>query len=191
MAPTEPTASRDKERTRRAILDAAEKLFSEKGSGVSLAEIAGASNVSKSGLLHHFPSRDALALAVAEDVAKRVWDEVYRRIDLADNRPGKFMRAYVRTLTGDSGTAMRVFAPTSLLDGLGHTPGIDDVFARDAEAWREVFAADGLAPGLCMVVRTAAEGLAAIDGSPYLRADELASAREELLALTLSEDSWA
>lgn len=184
MAPADHAVGRDKARTRRAVLDAAETLFSERGSGVSLADIASAAGVSKSGLLHHFPSRDSLALAIAEDVARRVWDEVYRRIDLADNAPGKFTRAYVRTLTGDSEAAMRVFAPTSLLDGLGHSAAVEKVFARDARAWREAFAADGLPLGLSTTIRAAAEGLAAIDGSPYLTAEELALARDELLALT-------
>lgn len=40
MKITERTATRDKERTRRAILDAAERTFSERGANVSLGDIA-------------------------------------------------------------------------------------------------------------------------------------------------------
>ncbi|CEA06877.1 HTH-type transcriptional regulator BetI [Arthrobacter saudimassiliensis] len=187
MSGTEPTGGRDggrdKERTRRGILDAASRLVAEQGGGVSLADVAAAAGISKSGLLHHFPGRDALLLALVEDAAERLWTEVRAHVDLAENRAGKLLRAYVRALTDGGDTVAQVFAPTGLTAAVGRLPGIGEFMERDAKSWREAFAADGIDPARSIVVQHAAEGLAASAGSPYLTADELAAARAHLLEL--------
>ncbi|MFF3317689.1 TetR family transcriptional regulator [Streptomyces sp. NPDC003035] len=67
---------RKKERTRRAISDAAVALFLEKGfDAVSVAEVADAAEVSKPTLFRYFPAKEDLALhrfADHEDEAARV-----------------------------------------------------------------------------------------------------------------------
>ena len=176
--------TRDRERTRSAVLEAAERLLGERGTRVSVAEVAEAAGVSKSGLLHHFPSKDALLVAVAEHGLQTFVDEVTGHVDLAENRPGKVLRAYVRTLCGGSERAMAVFSPNALWAGLMSVPGIEPVVAADAEHWRTLFARDGLPEDRSLVVRHAAEGLAAASAlPPYLDARELAVARDALLAL--------
>ena len=184
MKRTEPAAVRDKERTRRTILEAAERLFSERGANVSLADIAVGAGVTKGGLMHHFPSREALVVGVIEHVLTRVWDEVHAHVDLSENRPGKFTRGYVRALTGDSEYVTRILNPTGLIATLGPSPEVDELYRVDAQRWTVAFAADGLPPARVHAVRYAAEGLAVAVGSPYLTGDELALTRAELLALT-------
>lgn len=176
--------TRDRERTRQAVLEAAERLLAERGTRVSVAEIAADAGVSKSGLLHHFPSKDEMLLAVAAHGLATFKDEVLRHVDLAENRPGKVLRAYVRTLSGGSERAMEVFSPTSHWTGLMAVPGVEAVVAADAEDWRTMFARDGLPEDRTLVVRHAAEGLAAAAAMPpYLDARELAVTRDALLAL--------
>lgn len=176
--------TRDRARTRAAVLESAERLLGTRGTKVSVAEIAADAGVSKSGLLHHFPSRDELLLAVAEHGLASFKDEVMRHVDLAENRPGKVLRAYVRTLCGGSERAMAVFSPTAMWTGLTAVPGVEPVVAADAEDWRRVFARDGLPEGRWLVVRHAAEGIAAAwSMQPYLDERELAVARAALLAL--------
>ncbi|MDX8402294.1 MAG: helix-turn-helix domain-containing protein [Mariprofundaceae bacterium] len=52
---------------RMQILDAAERLFSERGlAGVSMREIAEAADVSKAAIFHHFENKQALYCAVVE-----------------------------------------------------------------------------------------------------------------------------
>ncbi|WP_106396736.1 TetR family transcriptional regulator [Actinocorallia populi] len=176
--------SRDKERTRRAILDAAERVFTERGAQASLADIATAAGVTKGGLMHHFPSRDALVRAVYEHGTARMWDEVRAHVDISENRAGKFTRGYVRALTGDSEYLTNAFCPTGLFTVLGLAPQLEEFHRRDAEAWNAAFAADGLPEGRALAVRFAAEGLAFALQSPYLTGEQLAVARAELLALT-------
>ena len=53
------------EESKEAILAAARQLFAKHGyRGTSLASIAAAAGLSQPGLLHHYPSKDALLLAV-------------------------------------------------------------------------------------------------------------------------------
>jgi AcrR family transcriptional regulator len=184
MKRTDQVVTRDKERTRRAILEAAEQMFSERGSKVSLADIAVAAGVTKGGLMHHFPNRDALVYGVIEHGILRMWDEVHAHIDLSENRPGKFIRGYVRALTGGSDYLMDIFNPGTLIATLGSSAEVEALYARDAEKWNDAFAADGLPWSRVLVIRSAAEGLAISATSPYLTTDDLDLARVELLALT-------
>ena len=60
------------EETRRKILDAAVGLLGERGyAGLRTAEVAAAAGVSKGAQTHHFPSKDALVVAVVEHVFRR------------------------------------------------------------------------------------------------------------------------
>lgn len=163
MAPApetrEPT-TRDAARTRRAVLDAAARLFSERGPAVSIAQIASEAAVSKGGLLHHFGSRDGLVIALVEDACSRFRDEVQALLDLSENRPGKMLRAYVRALCGGSPTAMTLFADSMLWTAISSTPGVEEIDREDSAYWDRTLHEDGLPPDRVMVVRRAAEGLA-------------------------------
>ncbi|MCD0167012.1 TetR/AcrR family transcriptional regulator, partial [Deinococcus sp. 12RED42] len=52
--------SRQPELTRAALLAAASTVLREQGASLSLDAVARAAGVSKGGLLHHYPTRDAL-----------------------------------------------------------------------------------------------------------------------------------
>src|SRR4029450_571371 len=65
------------EQSRRAILDAAAPIFREHGySAASLNQIIEASGLTKGGFYFHFPSKQALALAVLADHQRRWIDEM-------------------------------------------------------------------------------------------------------------------
>ena len=184
MSRSDQGLTRDKERTRLAVLEAAERMFAERGGRVSLSDIAAAAGVTKGGLMHHFPNRDALLAGVTAHLIAKVWAEIHECIDLSENRPGKFTRGYVRALTSGSESVARAFSPTGLVVTLGTVSGLEGLLADDARRLDEAFAADGLAPGTTAVIRFAAEGLATAVNSPYLTPDRLESARTELLAMT-------
>lgn len=69
------------EQTRARIIAAAIRLFVRRGfSATSIADLAGAINMTKGALYHHFESKEALFLAVIDSI-RRTWrDEVGRRV---------------------------------------------------------------------------------------------------------------
>jgi len=85
---------RDAEHTRRNVLDAAIRSLITEGLGVSIQAIATAAGITKSGLMHHFNNRTELLVSVAEDAIEDFRNQVNDNIDLAENRPGKLLRAY-------------------------------------------------------------------------------------------------
>lgn len=184
MESTEQVVTRDKERTRRAILEAAEQMFTEHGSKASLAAVAKSAGVTQSGLRHHFPSRESLLYGVIEHGIERLWTEIHTHVDLSENKPGKFLRGYIRALTGENDTFAQLLDPTALYAALGHPSGIEELCRRDAERWTAALTADGLPKARVLVIQHAAEGLAVARSSPYLTEEDLALARAELLAMT-------
>ena len=185
MSTTERRPIRDRARTRRAVLDAAERVVTRHGANVSLAAIAKEAGVTKSGLMHHFPSREDLFAALVEQVITRFWAEVNAHVDPADDRPGAFTRGYVRALTGDSAYLAELNSATGLLAQLG-VDSMEHVLAVDPEdpaRWNRAFEADGLPPGRVWAVRYAAEGIAIGIGTAYVTVEQLRLARAEMLAL--------
>lgn len=177
-------ATRNSARTKRQILDVAARLFTEKGSGVPISEIAAEAGVSKSGLLHHFSNRDALLLAVARDSLDGFRADVLSFVDLSENIPGKMIRAFVRALCGGSQSAMHFFGYSALWGTLDNIPGISELLASDAQYWKTAFSEDGLHPDRILVIRRAAEGLAA--ASLYdadITTEQVTQARLVLLAM--------
>jgi AcrR family transcriptional regulator len=67
------------EATRQRILDEAARQGAQRGlSGVSLADVAQAAGLSKSGLFKHFDSKEAMQLAVVEQVMERFTEVIWR-----------------------------------------------------------------------------------------------------------------
>jgi AcrR family transcriptional regulator len=155
--------TRNAERTRRAVLDAATAVILEKGSAVTLAQVASAAGVSKSGLIHHFGNRDQLVLAVVEDVYEQFRATVLEHLDLSENYPGKLLRAYVRALGAGSTEAVAVRDLTSAAswNGLYTIPAVASLIDEQNAEWSKQFAADGLSAERIQIVRRAAEGIAA------------------------------
>lgn len=184
MTAETPKSYRNTERTRRVILDAAAHAIVEKGTGVSLADVASTAGVSKSGLLHHFSNREQLFLAVAEDANERLRNGVLAHLDLSENHPGKLLRAYVRALCGGDLDVAQYFASSPMWNGLFSLASVAELMNADAQWWSDQFALDGLDPSLIQVVRRAAEGIAAAAGFGEESPESVAQGREVLLAMT-------
>ncbi|MGW3214251.1 TetR/AcrR family transcriptional regulator [Streptomyces parvus] len=97
---TDGQQTRNAERTRRAVLDAAVQVILHKGAAVPLAQVAAAAGVSKSGLIHHFGSRDQLVVALVEDTHERLRETVRSHLDLSENYPGDAPRVRSRGAPG-------------------------------------------------------------------------------------------
>ncbi|MGU3586749.1 TetR/AcrR family transcriptional regulator [Rhodococcus sp. C26F] len=185
MADTEDAErrTRNSDRTRTAVLAAAAEAMTERGTGVSLDHIAKRAGVSKSGLLHHFANREALIVALVDDAQQRLRENVLSHLDLSENSPGKLLRAYVRALTSGSEATAQYFTAAPAWAGIHQIPTVAEIAAADATWWNENLAADGLSSDRILIVRRAAEGLAAAVAYGDENPDVLEKARGLLLHL--------
>ena len=175
---------RDAEHPRRSVLDAAIRSLITEGLGVSIQAIATAAGITKSGLMHHFNNRTELLVSVAEDAIEDFRNQVNDNIDLAENRPGKLLRAYIRTLF-DNLEYQDSYDPAQLWSVLAPMPEITDLLIDDAARWRDDFIADGLNPDRVTVAMHAAKSFvheAQLD--PGISTESIARAKSVILALT-------
>ncbi|MFD6091234.1 TetR/AcrR family transcriptional regulator [Oerskovia sp. NPDC060338] len=179
--------TRDTARTKRAILDGAARALRQDGATVSLTAIAKEAGVSKGGLLHHYTSKEALVLALAQDAIEQFRDRVERCVDLSENVPGKLLRGYVRAVCDEVAEPQAGREHASLWGALTLLPEVVRLAEADDERWRAAFHDDGLHPDRVLVVSRAADGLA---GAPHYGAvpgpEEIEHTRELLLRMTLT-----
>jgi AcrR family transcriptional regulator len=113
------------------ILDRAAALFARRGfAKTSLADVAAAVGLSKAGLLHHFPSKEALHDAVraqAEALGERVLDQV-RTLPEGAERDRRALEALVDVALAHPGLVALLLAPA-----LQGTPDADRPFPATGE----------------------------------------------------------
>ncbi len=75
------TRTRDKQATRRRLLDAAETVFADKGyHGAAVDDIIQASDSSKGGFYFHFPNKEAIFLALIDALTPKLESAVDRAL---------------------------------------------------------------------------------------------------------------
>jgi AcrR family transcriptional regulator len=109
------------ETVRRALLDCAARISLEQGlPAVTLQAVADAAHVTKGGLLHHFPSKQALVQAVFHDLLEQLDAEIEQLIALDPVSHGRFTRAYIRAFAkadnGQMGEQWNALPLSSLTD---------------------------------------------------------------------------
>jgi AcrR family transcriptional regulator len=137
---THPRATRESGRqTRRALLDAAERLFAERGvAGVSGAEIAGEAGAFPSQVTYYFGSKEALFVEAACRAVLHTAADV-ERAGGRTRTPRGYVRALVRTALASP--ALLTFAEATLMVRRRPelAPLVSDAFARlHAEGERAV-----------------------------------------------------
>jgi AcrR family transcriptional regulator len=84
---------------RQQLLEVAARLTMAQGmAAVTLDAVSGASGVSKGGLLHHFPTKNALLDALFESLLGRFDADLDRRMRDDPVPHGRFTRAYLRAV---------------------------------------------------------------------------------------------
>lgn len=151
-------AGRSPEETRRALLDAAGTAIRTRGVSASLDDVAKAAGVSKGGLLYHFPAKDALVRALAQDILDTYRAEVLAALDPGDTRPGRLTRAYIRASLDTSYDEVAVRENIALIAQLISIPEIAGLARADAERWERDLHDDGLPDHVVTLVVAAADG---------------------------------
>ncbi len=84
------------ELVRRSLLEHAARCAVQEGlASLTLQTVAEAASVTKGGLLHHFPSKQALIEAVFEDMLGKLDEEIERLMAEDGAEQGRFTRAYI------------------------------------------------------------------------------------------------
>jgi AcrR family transcriptional regulator len=182
-------AGRDGTTTKRRILDAAEQVVLRDGVGhLTLEAAAHQADLSKGGVLYHFPTRDALVAAMVARIIEQFEDDIAAYLPApgtsGHGRPGAFARAYVQaTMAPISEGEERLGA--ALLAAAAAEPELLVPLQEAADGWQARLVDDGLDPTTATVVRMACDGLWLCDlfglASPrgHLRTD-VAAALERL-----------
>ncbi|MDB5523093.1 MAG: transcriptional regulator, TetR family [Rhizobium sp.] len=107
---------KDPEQVRRNLLDCAARLAAEEGlASLSIQAVATAANVTKGGLFHHFPSKQALVEAVFLDLLHLLDRDIDALIATDTQAYGCFTRAYVTAaFRGDMAEQSSLWAALSI-----------------------------------------------------------------------------
>lgn len=158
---------RNPELKRRQIIEAALKILREGHflTRFSLDSVAQEAGVSKGGLMHHYPSKDALLEGVTAAVIERFEERVSQGLEAEPlGTPGRLLRSYVRAVLGEEGAALADISPV-LLSYTGTLEGLGSRF----DYWQRLMAADGVDPVEAAMIRLTVDGLLyteMIDGRP-------------------------
>jgi AcrR family transcriptional regulator len=138
--------------TRERLIEAALVVLQQQGTQhLTLDMVAKQAGVSKGGLLHHFPSKDALMEATARHLYECFNAYVEKHYDADPTTPGRWLRAYVRA-------SFEPFdVPFETLVGLfiygRDSAQLDQLIHDDHALWQERLRSDGVDPVRAAVVR--------------------------------------
>jgi len=144
------------------ILDAAEQVVAQRGIGsLTLDSVAAQAGISKGGLLHHFPSKDALVEAMVTRQAE-CWRTVYRQAyEQTAPGPGRMSRAILTHCLSDAKcwTEELRSGTSAVFAALAQNPSLIQPMRAVYEELHAQIADDGLPPGVGEAVIAAIDGL--------------------------------
>jgi AcrR family transcriptional regulator len=175
--------------TRNVILDAAETVVATMGvANLTFEEVARVANVSKGGVLYHFPSKEALTEAMIERFIDRFDTAVAEAADNDSAPVGRNIRAYVRATVGEPPLTGELFdrANGAITAALANFPErLEPV--RQQSARNQKMIEDGtLDPIFATIVRLAIDGMWLAENFNLMRFDPnlKAAVGERLIAWT-------
>ena len=173
---------KDPEQVRRALLDCAERIAVQEGlAGVTIQAIADAAGVTKGGLFHHFPSKQALWEGIFMDMLEALDTEIEAHMAQDRHAYGRFTRAYVAAILSEVGLGVR--SPRAVLSvAIAGEKSLDALWAGWLAARLKRYQETDGDP-MHEIVRFAADGA----WMAYLGAQEvpdLEALRDRLFALT-------
>ncbi|GAB4424334.1 MAG: TetR/AcrR family transcriptional regulator [Chloroflexi bacterium OHK40] len=175
---------------RARLLDAASTVVLQHGlAGLTLDAVARAAGVSKGGLLHHYPSKEALIHGLFAHLLDEFDREVERAIDPAEppGTPGRYTRAYIRASFATDERQQDLGALLGLL--VSANPELLTLAQESFARARAAILADGLDPVRGLLVQMATDGVIFYEllGMQLLPEELCAQLYAELLRLTFPE----
>lgn len=183
--------TRDAARTRGLLLNAARVALTRHGAQVSVEAIARIAGVSKGGLLHHFPSKNDLFLALVQQLFETFAADVERLRHVEPPGPGQLARAYVRAICREHESDEFV-EHAAALSILRSVEPVMRYASDQVDAWRIALDDDGMAPSVVSLIVLTTDGLSV--ASLYGRAGtakDLSALEDQLIALIEHHESIA
>jgi AcrR family transcriptional regulator len=142
---------------RERILEAAYAVAERSGvAALTLETVAAEAEVSKGGLLYHFPSKEALLSGMVDGLC-RTFRDLAAAAAQADPEPaGRSARAYLAASAGDLWRSSRWMA---LVGALVLNPGLLDAWRADVLAGQAADEEEGVDSAAATIVRLTADGM--------------------------------
>jgi AcrR family transcriptional regulator len=144
------------EQTRERLIDAALHTLQAHGaSALTLSLVAKQAGVSKGGLLHHFPTKEALIGALLSDLFADFEVKVQRYLEQELPKPGRTLRAYIRATFDEQPLPMEVL--TLLMSAIAEHESLLRMVQGDLTVWHERLMNDGIPPARATIIRQAVD----------------------------------
>lgn len=147
-----------REAAKAAILQSVTRIIAEEGAdALTIDEVAKSAAMSKGGVLHHFPSKEALLLAaIRYDLD--LFDETVARLERSDPvAPGAYTRAYLRACAESFGRPRD--EGLAFLHQFRSIPSTIELVRAYKERWQQRVEEDGLTPAIAHLVRYVGDGI--------------------------------
>ncbi len=143
--------------TKSKLLKAAAQVVQEKGvSQLTLEAVAEKANVSKGGLLYHYPSKSALLAAMVAHLIESFEHAIERQVSHGEGKT-TWLEAYVAMSFDPDHSQLADSA--GILAAVASDPSLLKPLREQYQAWQAAAEASGLDPDLATIVRLAADGL--------------------------------
>ncbi len=145
--------------TRQSILLAANRLVLEQGvEHLTLQATAREAGISKGGLLHHFPSKEALISGMIQLYLERFTRDFYASAgEESENAVGRWTRAYLEVTFRDNQQIPRLNA--GLLAAIATNPALLKPLQQGFADWVKLLGKDGIDPVTATIVRLVSDGM--------------------------------
>lgn len=170
---------RSPEKTRNKLIQAAIDIIATVGAAhFTLDAVAHEAQVSKGGLLHHFPTKESLLFGIVE-AAKQSWlDRVTEETALEpEGSPGRWCRVYIRTTFEPTEEEVRIF---SLIFSIALV--YPNLIKGDEDDLWWLNNDDGLPAGRSLLIQLACDAFwqIQITGIPHITKEKADALRAEL-----------
>ena len=171
--------------TRELLLKAAIAIILERGAhNLTLDHVAKNAQVSKGGLLHHYPNKESLLLGIINLLTQTFDHNLQKYLEPVQSR-GRWTRAYIRTtFSPDPEEQQLTQALSSLI--ISHPELLDSLPLQDAFLFAEQnILSDGLPAARATAIRLACDGFwfGEISGMVQIKEPLRSELLEELLEL--------
>lgn len=145
--------------TRDTVLKAASQIIARSGIGAFTIEaVAQEAGVTKGGVLHHFPSKEALIDGLIDQVTAEFNSRVMAELEAEpEGQPGRWLRAYIRAIFSVQDEEINLMPALAAVVAADHET-INRI-RRGMESSQVAAVQDGLDPTLATIIRLAVDGV--------------------------------